>query len=112
MLKVTHFPSKLSTGSVVDIVCVAVRPIGTSYSTPNPFEINFFKGQTLVKVPECVDDPFENAKQIKICSLRMKDVSEKDSGTYYCQARNAWGCTYNSLDINVTGGHVVFGTCV
>ena len=103
MLKFTPFPPQAVTGSEVNIVCVAVRPMDKSYVSPNPFEIIFMKGEKVLEVEGCVDDPFEKAPEIKVCLLRMKDITEKDAAVYTCMGRNAHGCTYSKLDLKVKG---------
>ena len=61
------------------------------------------KGEKVLEVEGCVDDPFEKAPEIKVCLLRMKDITEKDAAVYTCMGRNAHGCTYSKLDLKVKG---------
>ena len=92
--------STVKQGSDVTLVCVATPPLSRDVTRLFlPSAIKFFVNETLLRVPDCK----ARKRKIKICAVKLTNVTAKDSGTYSCQARNYRRCTYRRLKLRVVG---------
>ena len=84
--------------SNVTLTCTAKASSSYYYRS----EMNWFVNSNVLKTPICTN---ETPSPNKTCILNLGKVQPDDSGRYFCQAVDGWGCTYKELNLTVTGGY-------
>ena len=91
-------------GSTVTLTCIAREPQKLQSSSETylqPYMINWFVNYSkLIQVSDCDSKPHK----MKECSLSLVNIKPRDSGKYFCQAVNGFGCTYKQLRLKVANG--------
>ena len=89
-------PYLVEKGSNVTLTCTAKGPGGYPYN--ELFEIIWFFNSTYLEVANCT---IGKLSPVKTCHLTLQWPDVR--GTYSCQARNRFGCTYKELELKVAG---------
>ena len=89
-------PYLVEKGSDVTLTCTAMGPrAGYRFQ---PFEMNWFVNSTYLEMAGCTN---EKPSPVKTCNLTLRWPDVR--GMFTCQAVNNMGCTYQELELNVTG---------